>query len=168
MAQLISSEPQQATMSDHLRNALRQVAASVAIVAAHGRTHPVGMTATALSVVSLSPPLLLVCVNRSCQLHSTILEQRTFRISYLSQQQREIASVFGGGTVQIERFSTGTWDLSAESGPALRGAVASFGCSLSSHFDQGTHTIFIGAVQNVQFTAEPPLVYRDGGYRQVM
>lgn len=168
MPQLTECELPQPAVGDYLRAALRRVASSVAIVAAHGRSHPVGMTVTALSVVSLSPPSLLVCVNRSCQLHATILERRTFRISYLSHQQSEIASVFGGGKLQLERFSIGTWDLSATAGPALRDSLASFGCSLSGQLEYGTHTIFIGAVQDVQFTEDQPLVYRDGGYRRLM
>lgn len=168
MAHSISSDLPQPTTSDHLRSALRQVASSVAIVAAHGRQHPIGMTATALSVVSLSPPSLLVCVNRSCQLHAAILERRSFRVSYLSQSQADIAAVFGGGKAQPERFAMGTWDLEAELGPALRGSVGSFGCALSGSLDHGTHTIFIGTVADVKFNTERPLVYRDGGYCRVM
>lgn len=155
-------------MSEHLRLALRRVASSVAIVAAYGQSNPIGMTATALSVVSLSPPSLLVCVNRSCQLHAAILERRSFRVSYLSQTQSELATVFGGGRSQEERFAMGSWDLQAHLGPALRDSLVNFGCALSSHLDHGTHTIFVGTVEDVQFDAERPLLYRDGTYCRVM
>jgi flavin reductase len=165
-----STSPAEAAMnlSDDLRRALRQVASSVAIVAAHGTSNPIGMTATALSVVSLTPPALLVCVNRTCQLHTAILERRAFRISYLSQAQSEVASVFGGGRAQEERFAVGSWDLDAAHGPALRGSLASFGCSLSSQLDHGTHTIFVGTVEDVRFGSERPLLYRDGAYCRVV
>lgn len=152
-------------LSCNLRMAMRGVAMTVAIVTTGDHHAPVVLTATSVTSVSLDPPSLLVCVNRSTRLHRAIGISGVFRVSFLRVGQEEIAAAFGSshGT----RFATGDWDFDVAYGPHLSGAMASLGCRLEHLVDQGTHTIFFGAVCEVEMSVGPPLLYHNGNYTAV-
>ena len=71
-----------------------QFASGVTVVTAlrHGVKH--AMTATAVSSVSLVPPLILVCVSRSSRFHAAIMEADAWCVSLLSADQEPLARHF--------------------------------------------------------------------------
>ena len=64
--------------ADALRHVMGHFASGVTIVTAlrHGVKH--AMTATAVSSVSLVPPLILVCVSKTSRFHTAIMEADTW------------------------------------------------------------------------------------------
>ena len=52
------------------------------------------MTATAVSSVSLVPPLILVCVSRSSRFHTAIMEADAWCVSLLTADQEPLARHF--------------------------------------------------------------------------
>ncbi len=78
---------------DPLREALRRFATGVTVLSA-GRDMPCGMTANAFTSVSLSPPLVLVCVNRTAAIHQMVLDDGSFAVSILSARQEHVARHF--------------------------------------------------------------------------
>lgn len=148
-----------------LRCAMRQVVASVAVITTISRDAPAGMTATAVSMVSLDPPSLLVCVNRATRLHQAILASGRFRITFLGQEHCEVARAFGGQLPQEERFAVGAWDFTSPYGPRLRDGLVDIECALQTQLDHGSHTIFIGGADAVRCADGPVLLYGDGDYR---
>ncbi|MBP0630545.1 flavin reductase family protein [Cupriavidus sp. AcVe19-1a] len=152
-------------LADQFKGALRRLASSVAVVSSADGSRLIGMTATAVTSVSLAPPTLLVCVNRSANLHAAVARSGCFRVSYLGQAQSHVAAMFGGGVPQDERFATSEWRQDPD-GPSLVGSLTEFACTLDQAVDCGTHTVFIGRVKNVVDgqDASVPLVYWDGRY----
>ena len=57
---------------------------------------PVGMTANSLTSVSLEPPLLLVCVDRTSTMHQAMLQASGFTINVLSEDQEALSRQFAG------------------------------------------------------------------------
>ena len=146
-----------------LRQALRSIAASVAIVTARGSAGPVGIAATSVTPVSMEPPALLVCVNRSTRLHQAITETARFRINYPCHDQERVADIFGRpGTTA--RFTGDEWELDSPGGPRLDAALAHISCRLEKIVEHGTHAIFIGAVDQVEWAGGAPLLYCNGGF----
>ena len=76
-----------------LRSVLGRFATGVTVVAA-GRGTPCGMTANAFTSVSLDPPLILVCVDRSAAVYKTVLAAGSFSVSMLSAGQEHVARYF--------------------------------------------------------------------------
>lgn len=146
-----------------MRALMRSVAATVAIVTARSQTGPVGMTATSITSVSLDPPAILVCVNRSARLHAAITERGLFRVNYLAQEHERVADTFGGPN-RNDRFASGSWETQAPFGPRLGGALAQMACRLVQAIDHGSHTIFIGSVESVENAPAEPLLYCKGSY----
>src|SRR5262249_51131706 len=78
---------------DPLRTVLGQFATGVTVLTA-GLDNPQGMTANSFTSVSLSPPLVLVCVNKSAAIHQTVLDCQSFAVSVLAASQEHVARHF--------------------------------------------------------------------------
>ena len=148
-----------------LRGAMRHVVAPVAVITTIWRDRPAGITATAVSMVSLDPPSLLACVNRSTRIYQAIAQSRRFRITFLGQAHCHVAQAFGGQLPQEERFSAGSWDFSSVYGPRLADGLVDIECALQTELDHGSHTIFIGGADAVRSGEGAVLLYGGGDYR---
>lgn len=158
-----------------LRMAMRQLAASVSVVAASVGGKRGGLTMTAVCSVSLDPPTMLVCVNRESSSHDLIAEAKSFSVNILHENQRKIAEVFAGQNDPIqwdERFYAGdaVWSASQAGPPILEGARANIVCSNRETVVSGSHTIFFGDVVEVLVHKHDnghALLYSQGDYRGV-
>ncbi|MFA7679498.1 MAG: flavin reductase family protein [Pigmentiphaga sp.] len=152
-------------ISSDLRRVFRGFASTVSIVSVRGEDGNRGMTATAVSSVSMDPPSLLVVVNRSSGMYRTMLECKYFCINILGKEQIEHSHVFGGAAPMDERFEWGDWRLSSHDVPYLCEAQANIFCEKAHILDVGTHTIFVGtAYQMAIGDATSPLIYLNGAY----
>jgi flavin reductase (DIM6/NTAB) family NADH-FMN oxidoreductase RutF len=144
--------------------ALRRLASAVAVVTCRDGETRHAMTATAVSAMSMQPPSMIVCVNRSAGFHAAISRARDFAINILHRKQVEISTGCGGDARGEDRFGLGGW--SEENGvPVLPDAQARIVCSKEHRFDYGSHTIFLGRVTSVGIHGEvDPLIYVDGKY----
>lgn len=132
-----------------LRSVLGKFATGVTVVAA-GRDAPCGMTANAFTSVSILPPLVLVCVNRSARVNRAILESGTFAVSVLSAHQEEVARYFADHSRPrgADEFSSVDWMPGPSTGsPVIAGAIAWLECDLAARYDGGDHVILLGSVQ---------------------
>lgn len=146
------------------REAMRRVAATVNVISICVEGKPMGITATAVSVVSMDPPSLLVCVNQAASVHPKIENVVHFNVNVLHRDQAEIATIFADRKLEAQRFIRG-WDNDCVTPPRLRNAQASILCRRIDHHRFGTHSIFIGVVEDVVVRQEvEPLVYLDGKF----
>lgn len=147
------------------RAAMRRLAASVAIVAAKGENGPVGMAATSVTSLTVDPPAVLVCVNRSTLLHGLLVPTAALSVNLLSREQQDVSAAFGGGIPQEDRFRSGDWREGPGGLPELAGAQANLSCVIDAMLAYGTHSIVIARVLAARVSdAVAPLIYQDGGY----
>ena len=153
-------------LTDRFRTALRGMAATVCVVTAGDGTRSHGMTITAAASVSMAPPALLVCLNRSATVSDLARIAQGFCLNLLRTGQEDISRAFSGGVAGQERFDHGTWrTLDAWDAPYLVEAQASLFCRKVAAFPYGTHIILIGDVVDViAGDADAPLIYHDGRY----
>ncbi|MFC6620173.1 flavin reductase family protein [Novosphingobium panipatense] len=145
--------------------AMRRLAASVSIVVAQGNDGPVGIAATSVTSLTMDPPALLVCVNRSASLHATLVPTAPLSINLLSRDQADVAGAFGGGVAQSERFGMGQWQSNETGLPELAGAQANLHCVIDAMLAYGTHSIVIARVLQARVgEGIAPLIYQDGGF----
>jgi flavin reductase (DIM6/NTAB) family NADH-FMN oxidoreductase RutF len=161
------------TADDELRSrfiaAMASVATPVTVVTsdgAHGRT---GLTVSAVTSVSVDPPLLLACVNRRSPAVAIISSNGHFAVNILAQEARGVAETFSGRPREglAYDFSRDDWEVGALAQPLLPEAVASFECAVEQSFDAGTHRIFIGAIKAVRHGTAHPLVYFNRRFARV-
>src|SRR3954462_12771657 len=80
---------------DLFRSALGRFASSVTILSARDDSgHDHGMTVSAFASVSLSPPLVLACVDHAASIHPMLMKGDWVGISVLSEDQEAASRRF--------------------------------------------------------------------------
>lgn len=152
-------------LAGEFRQAMRRVASTVNVITICIKGEPMGITATAMSSLSADPPSLLVCINRTAALHASMEDVSHFGVNVLHRDQQHLAQMFADRNQRAMRFSTG-WHMDCERPPRLIEAQASFLCRRIDHHRFGTHSIFIGVVEDVVVREDiEPLIYLNGAYR---
>jgi flavin reductase (DIM6/NTAB) family NADH-FMN oxidoreductase RutF len=126
---------------------------------------PYGLTANALCSVSLSPPLLLVCIDKGAESHPAFDGSRRFAINILGIEQEDLSrrfAVSGGDKFVDVPYRTGTLEV-----PLLEGALGVAECRVVSVHDAGDHTIFVGEVEHLEAADGDPLLFFRGRYRRL-
>jgi flavin reductase (DIM6/NTAB) family NADH-FMN oxidoreductase RutF len=155
------------------REALAHFASGVTIVTAHGSEGLVGFTATGFTSVSLSPPLILVCVNKTASAYDGVIGASHFAVSVLGEDQRWLAERFA--TSGIDRFQGvtlhpgiafqgGALSLPAPAPqalplPLISGALAHIECRPHARHDAGDHTLLVGEVLCASTSTGRPLLH---------
>src|SRR5438034_7295181 len=89
--------------------ALRRLASAVAVVTCRDGEARHAMTATAVNAMSMQPPSMIVCVNRSTAFHAAISRASNFAINILHRRQEQISVGCGGKARGEDRFGLGGW-----------------------------------------------------------
>lgn len=150
------------------RDAMSRVAAAVNIVTTDGPAGLGGITATAVTSITVEPPMMLFCINKTSPSAARLIENGVFCINTLAPSHEALSNVFAGRTDQRldEKFASGEWAKLATGAPALKGAVAAFDCRLVEAKEVTTHLIVIGVVEAVDFGPEgESLTYVHRKYR---
>ncbi|MBX9928682.1 MAG: flavin reductase family protein [Gemmatimonadaceae bacterium] len=151
---------------DSFRAALSRFASGVTVVTvrdADGTDH--GMTVSAFSSVSLTPPLVLACIDEAASMAMHLHDRIAFGISILAADQAERSQRFADPAA--DRFA-GVAVTRAASGVALLdGAVATLACTATALYPAGDHRILVGQVDDVQLREGAPLVYHRGAYARL-
>jgi flavin reductase (DIM6/NTAB) family NADH-FMN oxidoreductase RutF len=151
-----------------LRKGLRGLAKAVVVITCRSGEERFAMAATAVSELSMDPPSMLICVNRSASLYRPLSEGADFCINILRASQAEVSLQCSGKTKGEERFAVGDWRASALGAPRLQDGQASFACRNVRSIEYGTHAVFIGeVVEAFDCAAIDPLIYVDGRYGRV-
>ena len=145
------------------------VAATVNVVATDGPSGRAGVTVSAMSSVSADTekPVLLVCVNEQSAGAAPIIGNGVFTVNILRDDQSFVSDTFAGryGDKGEDKFACGAWDRGATGAPILRGALASFDCTLIEDRMVGRHHVFFGEVQQVHLAERGrALIYANRSY----
>ncbi len=152
-------------IQDAFRAAMRRVGSTVTIVSAQNGSERHGTTATSVTSISMEPPSILVCFNRSSRLHDFLSNKDRFCVNVLHTDNIETARIFSSPVVGSERFNSGNWRTDADGTPYLANAQANLFCRKEKEIGYGSHTIFIGRVTEARAREDiSPLLYRDGRY----
>ena len=126
-----------------------------------------GLTASAVTPVSLRPPQLLVCVGSEADVLSDLRGCGGFNVHVLEQGQDELAWAFAlGGEAKQERLAAmaPAWSAGANGLPVLEQCLARMDCSLAREYPGGDHNILLGKVASGFAAAKgaEPMVYYQG------
>lgn len=146
-----------------LRRAFGMFATGVLVVTTKLGERVHGMTANSFTSVSLTPPLVLICIDHRASMKQALNESGHYGLSVLAQDQQHLSKHFSSrnGSEMAVSFE----DLGGM--PVIEGALAQFSCRITKSTDAGDHLIFIGEVTDYRQTVGEPLLYFGGGYKQL-
>jgi flavin reductase (DIM6/NTAB) family NADH-FMN oxidoreductase RutF len=152
--------------AEEIRHALSHFATGVTVVTSLDQEgEPVGTTASAVSSLSLDPPLVLVCLARTSATLAALRSHRAFAINVLASAQREVSGHFArsGNAASWAEIA----HRSSHGGlPLLDGAVATLECELERCVDGGDHEIVVGRLRELEVAVGDlePLLHFRGAY----
>ena len=117
------------------------------VTAFDGEGRPSGLTVSAVSSVSLDPPLALACFDRASNTLQAVRESGAFTINYLAHGHEGVALNFA--TKASEKFADLTWQEpeGGVGGPILTAHVAAHAvCEVENEVPGGDHVVVVGRV----------------------
>jgi len=155
---------------EEFTQALACFANGVTVVTTDGPAGLHGRTVSSACSLCVTPPSVLVCIDRRSAMADALLDNGAFCVSALAEGQHAVSDMFAGRPPlsMEERFSRTAWTAMTSGCPALVGAAACLDCRYAAHLDYGTHRILIGVVQATHTMAATPLVYARQGHGRFM
>jgi flavin reductase (DIM6/NTAB) family NADH-FMN oxidoreductase RutF len=149
--------------------AMSHFASGVTVVTTEHDGTPYGMTVASFASLSLSPPLVLICIEKAVKTHDALEAAAKFGVSILAQTQADLSGRFASKKIDDKFAGVAVTRGPSLGVPLLDGAICALECRVHSALPGGDHTIFVGEVMDVRVTSgdEPPLVYFRSGYRQL-
>jgi flavin reductase (DIM6/NTAB) family NADH-FMN oxidoreductase RutF len=151
---------------DEFRSVLGRFPSGVTVVTTRGADESdEGMTVSAFCSVSLEPPLVLICIEKTASVHDALTQAPAFVVNILSAKQEQIARRFS--IVDIDRFEGVGFSRSVNGIAVIDEVLAVIECNRYALHDAGDHTIVIGEVEAGRAEIGAPLLYYRGGYAQL-
>src|SRR4051794_28963870 len=155
--------PMRPVHADRFRAVMARFPTGVTVVTAMGADGPVGMTANAVTSLSLDPLLLLVCFDRGARTLPVVQAAGRFGVNVLAVGQEDLARRFAGKGPEDGKFAGVPYAVDVGV-PVLEGAHAWLGCDLERLVDGGDHVIGIGAVHAAEVGVGEALAWYAGRY----
>ncbi|NEA99235.1 flavin reductase [Streptomyces sp. SID13726] len=159
---IITTAQQAAVDPDLVRGVHRKFITGVTVVTTDDDGTPRGLAVNAFSSISLDPPMVLVCVQRSSATHPALHRASHLGISILAADQLDVAKVFAGKGE--DKFSQVSWTPGSHGAPLLDGSCAQLEVEIGERLEAGSHTVFTGRVVTARHDDLAPLVYSGGGF----
>ena len=155
-----------AISKDEFRAALSRFPSGVTVVTTKdkaGRLH--GITVSAFCSVSLEPPLVLVCIDKTTGSHPAFEFGGAFVVNVLSEDQEHLSNHFASGIA--DKFDHIEYRQTTDGIPILEDVLVNLECRLIYMHEGGDHSIFVGEIQNVVIRDGKPLLYFQGDYKSL-
>ena len=150
--------------ASNLRSVFGAFPTGVTAVAALVAGAPVGLAASSFTSVSLTPPLVSVCVARASTTWPLLAGQARLGVSVLATGHSAAARRLSGEA--RSRFTDVSWRAGPHGAVYLNDACAWMECSVSLLVPAGDHQIALLAVHDLEATPElEPLIFHASGFR---
>jgi flavin reductase (DIM6/NTAB) family NADH-FMN oxidoreductase RutF/DNA-binding GntR family transcriptional regulator len=157
-----TARPEEAVVEQQVfRDVIGRFASGVTVITTTVDGVRFGTTASAVTSLSLEPPMVLVCLNRSSDTQAAVLKAGTFCVNILAEGQEELAYQFAK---KGDKFANVLCDEGLNGVPVLRDTLAHLECVVRETVTGGTHTVFMGRVAVAKGREGTPLTYYRGRF----
>jgi flavin reductase (DIM6/NTAB) family NADH-FMN oxidoreductase RutF/DNA-binding GntR family transcriptional regulator len=150
---------------DVFREVIGHFMSGVTVITATAEGRDYGMTASAVTSLSLEPPMLLACLNNQSPTQQAISRSRVFAVSVLAEDQGDLAKHFARRG--DDKFAGVPITRGAGGLPLIGGALAVLECEVSDDVVGGTHRVFLARVRRADARPGAPLAYFRGSFGRV-
>ena len=152
---------------DQFKSVLGRFASGVTVVTTRGhggRDH--GMTVSAFSSLSLSPPLVLFCIDRTASVYPVLTSAEWAVVNILSAEQEALSRRFSHLEPEA-RFDGVGFTRGQHGAPVLDDVLGWLECRIVDRHPGGDHDILIAEVESATARDGRPLLYYRSGYAQL-
>lgn len=145
------------------KDVMARFAAGVTIVTALKDGQPHGMTVSSFTSVSLQPPMVLICVDKTYGIGAEIEAAKSFAVNILHKGQADLGLKFAQPDISMaDRFAAIEWSSGKTKSPILKDCLSWLDCTLHHQHNEGDHTIFFGKVTDCGTVKDAaPLLYQN-------
>ena len=148
---------------EEFRAALGSFASGVTVVTTKdSRGKLLGITVSAFCSVSLSPPMVLICIEKSAGSHYAFEESNVFVVNILREGEAALSELFA--SLREDKFDRIAYSRGIDGVPVLDNALASLDCRVTFSYHGGDHSIFVGEVERARVDNGEPLIYFRSSY----
>ncbi len=151
---------------DRFRATMAHLVAGITVVAVKddaGRS--LGMTASAVTALSLEPPMLLVCIDTSATIHDQVVRARAFSVSILAEGQEDMARRFADPG--RHEFDARSLAMGPSGLPLVEGALGHIECTRGAVHAAGDHSIVTGVLEWSRTREGAPLCHFRSAYARL-
>ncbi len=123
---------------------------------------PRGLAVNAYTSVSLDPPLVLVCVQKTAFTYPGLFESQHLGINILAATQRPVVEKFSSKVP--DKFADLAWHPGPAGSPLIDGSAASVETVIKERFQAKTHGVFIARVTHAEVSELAPMIYKAGRF----
>jgi flavin reductase (DIM6/NTAB) family NADH-FMN oxidoreductase RutF len=145
-----------APLAEDFRAVMAGVATPVSVVTTLTDGHPHGTTVSAFASLSMTPPMVLVSLDRGSELLARLDHRSVFGVNVLASDQAALALAFA--RKGSDKFTGVDWVADAGA-PRLIGSPGWLACTVSRLVEGGDHVIVLGEVHRAATTEAAPLTY---------
>lgn len=149
--------------SHAFRRAMGSLPTGVSVLTTNHGAGVRGMTVGSLTSVSLTPPLILVCLRNESPTLDLLCHNGDFGLSVAAAGQRAVADAFA----TPDRDANAAEFAYLDGIPVIAGAIAWLACRHRHTYPAGDHAIVIGEVLHAEARDGEPLVRHASRYRRL-
>lgn len=149
---------------NEFRRVLGHYPTGVTIVTAAGPDGPAGFAVGSFASVSLDPPLVSFCPDKSSTTWPAIEAAGSFAVNVLADDQADVCGRFA--SKDLDKFEGVAWHTEVTGAPILDDVLAWIDCETEVIHEAGDHWVVIGRVKalDVADDSRGPLLFFQGGY----
>ncbi|MCI0995181.1 flavin reductase family protein [Pseudomonas corrugata] len=148
---------------EHLRTIFRNHPAGVTVITLADGERLIGFTATSVTSVSASPPVIAFSVVGSSSSWPSIANAKSVIIHFLEYYHHPLAATFA--TSGIDRFADVAWQLTPTGEPLLLDVGTWTRCSVLAHYPAGGSFIVLVQPEGAAISKmHQPMVYQDRAF----
>ncbi len=148
------------------RSVMSRFATGVTVVTTLVGTERLGITVNAFCSVSLTPPLVLICIEHGSHVHDALIESGVFAVNFLSQDQEQLSICFAGNSRErYSNFCGVSSHIAVTGAPVFDDSLGFVDCRIVATYPGGDHTIILGQVEAQDAYDGEPLLYYRSRYR---
>lgn len=151
---------------DAFRSVLGRFASGVTVLTTRSATTDVGMTVSSFCSLSLTPPLVLACVDKNADLHHLLPPGQRVVFNILSATQEALSRRFSEEEGS-RRFDGVGLRRDPHGVAVIEDVLAWIEGAIVQQHDGGDHSIFIAQVDGASSQDLRPLLYYRGGYAEL-
>ena len=144
------------------REVIGHFASGVTVITTASEDERFGTTASAVTSLSVDPPMLLVCLNRESTTGQAIDRSGFFVVNILTEEQEALAGHFA--TKETNKFDSVRLHPGGAERPLLHGCLAHIECRVDERVTSATHVIYLGLVEAATASEGRPLAYYRGRF----